>query len=479
MPQLANILHDVPTATQAPLCSPAPPPTNPSSSSSSTENFPYLRYDAATRQILEARAAAKAAGEYGAPHATALYTLVRGRVTDRTTGIVKTTEKELAREQGVSRWTIWRTNKVLVEARVVTIAYQHDPKTGERCGLRYTVLGTAYGADVHQHPPLPFKSGTSSGAIAPPSTPKRPDEATTGQVRLSVRTVLEKLENSGEVVPCQPDLSVLVRQQLAALGWSTSEATIRDAVAYVLDAIGAKRRRELDDEEAGRHQEQRLPLVRLVTRRVAGWIRNDPSVGAWLTKQEPEQAIAWLLSTNDGLTRDEAATVLQRLDPAHAVEGVPDEAPQRPRKTRQAGPRRRRGAGDRSVVAAWAQRWASAPVSTDERDRRRLADEQLRAEVVAAVQAQPPDAAAALRSVVRPALAAHMRRCPGLTDRDRPKLEHDAIVVAVLQELRGQSIAETIAALIADVHRRSATPPIEASPDVAAHLADLRRRVAG
>jgi hypothetical protein len=138
-----------------------------------------------------------------------------------------------------------------------------------------------------------------------------------------------------------------------------------------------------------------------------------------------------------------------------------------------------RGASDLSNAAAWSLHYASASVSTEERDRRRAAAEQLRADVAAAVEAQPPDAAAALRDAVRPAVDDHLRRCPGLTDRDRPRLERDAIVVAVLQQLGGKTIAETIAALIADVRRCPASAPVEAAPDVAAHLADLRRRVAG
>jgi hypothetical protein len=134
---------------------------------------------------------------------------------------------------------------------------------------------------------------------------------------------------------------------------------------------------------------------------------------------------------------------------------------------------RRQGAPMRPAAAIW----AAAAVSAEERDRRRLADEQLRAEIAAVVEAQPPDTAAALRDVVRPDVDDHLRRCPGLSD--RTALEPPAIVVTVLQQLRGRSIAETIAALIADVHRRPVPPPVEAAPDVTARFADLRRRLAG
>jgi hypothetical protein len=86
--------------------------------------------------------------------------------------------------------------------------------------------------------------------------------------------------------------------------------------------------------------------------------------------------------------------------------------------------------------------------AVEARDRRRVIEEQIRTEIAAAVAAQPA-AAAVLRALVRPELDAVLRRCPGLTDRDRPVHEHHAIVERVLSSLRGQSVPDTIAALVA------------------------------
>jgi hypothetical protein len=215
-----------------------------------------VRYDAATLQITEARAAARAAGAYGAPHATDLYNLVRGRVADPTTGCVDVTEQELARQLRRSRQTIWRTNEFLVKAGVLTVSMRHDPRTGYRCGLRYTVRGTAYVPALKQQD-LPFKSRTSSALRAP-----RPLTLATWKfVILACWTVFET----------QPDRELdvaSVRTWLTQQGAETTDAIIERAIT-----VQAWQYRQ------AQQRQRPLPLVGAVPRRHGPPPCPHPSIG--------------------------------------------------------------------------------------------------------------------------------------------------------------------------------------------------------
>jgi hypothetical protein len=288
MPRPANILHDEPTATQTPIGSSSPPSPIPCDAAGSPgKNSAYLRYDGATLQIVDAQAAARAAGEYAAPHATTVYNLVRGRVADLTTGCVDVTVKELARQARCSRQTIWRTNAFLVtKAGVLTVSMLHDPRTGYRCGLRYVVQGTAYVPAVKQQD-LPFKSrSTKSSAQRAPTPPRPPTPATMGFVQVAAWEVT----NSPDVPDNLPDVSQAIRDWLAEKGATASERDIRAAMDHV---------------EAQRRRQAKLPLLGVISRQAR---QNAPrTTNAGLATRSYNESCARYWAQQDAAAAERAA----------------------------------------------------------------------------------------------------------------------------------------------------------------------------